>query len=123
MHVTKRLDLPLLGTQLIAAGIAHSGLCLSGPTGNATLIAVDSGGASVELPPAAQPVVDAHVAPDPPAPLDFGSDDSQRGQLNDAVAQLRQYLGIANPTAAQSSAALKLVIHVLFFVMKQTIRV
>jgi hypothetical protein len=66
MHVTKRVDLALLGTELSTAGIPYAGLSYV-PTGPAPdegeVLTGDAGGQLVDLPPAAAPVVDAHVAP------------------------------------------------------------
>jgi hypothetical protein len=62
MHVTKRLDLPLLERELLAAGVPVSGLSLVGTDDNGDLMTYD-GIETVELPPSAGPVVAAHVPP------------------------------------------------------------
>lgn len=65
MRVTKRLDLPLLGTELTTAGVPFNALgTIPIENGSATeLFTYDEAGVAVDLPPAAAPVVDAHVAP------------------------------------------------------------
>lgn len=69
MLVTKPLDLPLLGRELTAAGVPYNGLGTSGATEAAPndqdLHTFAADGMPTELPPAAGPVVDAHVAPPP----------------------------------------------------------
>jgi hypothetical protein len=56
-----------------------------------------------------------------PASPDFGSDlpANFAFQLADGVSQLRTYLALSAPTAAQSAAALKLVIRALFFLLRR----
>lgn len=65
MHVTKPIDLPLLQQELGTAGIAVSGLgtAWAVPNVDGEVFTYDGDGAIVDLPPDAQPVVDAHVAP------------------------------------------------------------
>lgn len=63
MHVTKRIDLVLLGTELTTAGVPHNGISKIGTDTDADLFTVDQAGALVDLPPEAAPVVDAHTAP------------------------------------------------------------
>jgi hypothetical protein len=61
-------------------------------------------------------------APPPPPPTpDYGADvpDDYQTQLANAVNQLRQYLGVASPSQAQSTAALKLLIRVVLFIAKR----
>jgi len=70
-------------------------------------------------------VVNAHDGTPNPVPdsPDFGTDvpDNFQFQLANAVSNLRQYLTIPTPTAAQSAAALKTTIRVLLYlVRKQT---
>lgn len=64
MIVTKPIDLELLAVELAAASVTVGGLGLTAesPTEN-DLHTFDEDGAPAELPPAALPVVDAHVAP------------------------------------------------------------
>jgi hypothetical protein len=61
--------------------------------------------------------------PDPPpprpVPLDYGADDTARDQLQDAVTALRAYLGTSTPPAAQSAAALKIVIRVVLYALRR----
>jgi hypothetical protein len=59
MHVDKAIDLRLLQEELAAVGIVVPGLGFSGDN----IHTYDPGGAIVDLPPEAAPVVDAHVAP------------------------------------------------------------
>lgn len=61
----------------------------------------------------------ADPPPTPPPPVDYGTDDTARDQLPDAVTTLRTYLGLASPTAAQSGAALKIVIRVVLFMLRR----
>lgn len=101
--------LTALQDELTAAGVTNDGLILSGET----LWLVDANGARAEIPVAAQPLVLAHV---PPAPVDFGTeavDGADRPALQQAVTNLRQYVGTSSPTAAQTTAALKLTIRLM----------
>jgi hypothetical protein len=69
-------------------------------------------------------VVAVHDAtPDPIIPVpDYGNDATpDQTQLVQAVATLRQYLAIASPTAPQTTAAFKLLIRVVLFILKRTI--
>ena len=56
----------------------------------------------------------------PPAP-DFGTDlpANYADQVADTVTQLRTYLGVASPTLAQSVGALKLLIRLIFFLVRR----
>jgi hypothetical protein len=71
--------------------------------------------------------ITAVIAAHDPAPLpvpaspDFGSDlpANFAFQLADGVSQLRTYLALSAPTAAQSVTALKLVIRALFFLLRR----
>ena len=67
MHVTKRIDLELLGQELTAAGVPVNGLGHTGTDtdGEVYTYTTDVPGDATELPPEAFPVVDAHVAPPP----------------------------------------------------------
>lgn len=75
---------------------------------------------------AVQAVIDAHTNPPPPdrTPPDFGTDAADLSNyptLRAAVGNLRQYVGLANPTAAQSAAALKLVVQVVLAMLRRMI--
>lgn len=111
----KRVDLAQLATEMTAAGIPNRGLGTLGDD----LHTYTVGGSLVDVPAGAAAVISAHVPPPPPIPLDYGSDSPPRPQLNDVVTQLRQYLQVANPTAAQSATALKLVIRVVLFTLQR----
>jgi hypothetical protein len=76
MRVTQPIDLTLLGKELTAAGVAvpHGlGYAPTDDAGNGDVYTFEDSGAGlaepVDLPPEAQPVVDAHVAP--PRVLDY----------------------------------------------------
>jgi ribosomal protein L35AE/L33A len=71
MHVTKRVDLVQLGHELDAATVPHNGLGLSGTETDGDLYTFTATGEAEELPPAAVPVVDAHVAA--PRLIEFAS--------------------------------------------------
>jgi hypothetical protein len=63
MHVSKRLDLALLGRELDAAGVPHRGLGLTGSATDGEVYTFDGDpGTPTELPPEAAPVVAAHDA-------------------------------------------------------------
>jgi hypothetical protein len=91
---------------------------------------VDAAGGTVTLSTAAgralltfdfEPVVPPPPLP-PAAPTpDFGADlpADYAQQLADGVAQLRAYLALSSPLPAQSTAALKLLIRVLFFLLRR----
>lgn len=66
-------------------------------------------------------VVAAHdPTPDVPPPLpQYGGDDVPLDQIAAGVTQLRAYLALPSPSAAQSAAALKLVIRALLFVLRR----
>jgi len=63
MHVTKRIDLPLLEQELAAASIVVSDLGSSGTDTDGEVYTYDENRWPTDLPAAAAPVVDAHVAP------------------------------------------------------------
>jgi hypothetical protein len=68
VHITKRIDLELLGRELAAASVVVTGLGHQGSDTDGELFqwsAPDEHGTAqpLELPPGAAPVVDAHVAP------------------------------------------------------------
>lgn len=88
----------------------------------------DGDSITLEVPDAVdEAAVTAVVAAHDPTPLpvpaspDFGSDlpANFAFQLADGVSQLRTYLALSAPTAAQSAAALKLVIRALFFLLRR----
>lgn len=58
----------------------------------------------------------ADQPPPPPPPIDYGTDAATRDNVVDGVVQLRQYLGVASPTLAQSVAALKLLIRAVLLI-------
>lgn len=65
MDVTKPIDIGLLSKELALAGQPADNGLFYAPTGNGEgiLFAFDDAGQTTELPPEAEPVVDAHVAP------------------------------------------------------------
>jgi hypothetical protein len=65
VHVTKRIDLALLGRELAAAGVPANGLGQTGTDqdGDVFTYPSDGPGQPIDLPPEARPVVDAHAAP------------------------------------------------------------
>lgn len=65
MHVAKRIDLLLLERELAAAAVAVNGVGHIGSDTDGEVFTQDAAGAQIDLPPEAQPVVDAHVAPPP----------------------------------------------------------
>ena len=67
MRVTKPIDLVLLERELGAAGVPTDGLGYvpTDDAGSGEVYTYDPSGEQVDLPPEAQPVVDAHVAPPP----------------------------------------------------------
>lgn len=86
---------------------------------NLTLLRGDAQGALTDLPPAAQAVVNAYA---PPTSIDYGSDlqtdDEMAASADTAIQNLRAYLALATPTAAQSGAALKVVIRAVLFLIR-----
>lgn len=79
MHVTKRIDLVLLERELIAASVPVNGLGLSGTETDADLFTYDAAGAALDLPPEAEPVVDAHDASRPQRTRAFeANEDAER---------------------------------------------
>jgi hypothetical protein len=71
MHVAKRLDLPLLERELVAASVVIHALVHTGTDTDGELLTYDTSipAQPMELPPEAVPIVDAHVAP--PRVVDF----------------------------------------------------
>lgn len=120
MLVRKRIDLAKLEAELVAAGVSVPALGRSGDD----LHTYDAQGVPVDLPPAAQAVVDAHVPPAVFVVPDYDdNDDADRvgGQLAQAVGNLRQYLTLASPTQAQTTAAVKLTIRLVLLLARRTI--
>jgi hypothetical protein len=104
----------------------------AGTTDDATGILRTQDGAAIPHAPANadwwayQAWLDQGNTPDPadpppprPAPLDYGADDPPRDQLQDAITTLRAYLAVSAPTAAQSAAALKIVIRVVLYALRR----
>jgi hypothetical protein len=69
-----------------------------------------------------QAVIDAHVPQPPPPSPSYGGDGTPRDQLADAVAQLRQYLGVATPTQTQLQSALRLLIRLVLYLAQRVIQ-
>lgn len=117
----KAVELRLLQQELTDAGVSvPRGLGID----DDDLHTYDDAGAPTDVPAGAGAVVAAHAVPAAPDAPDFGGDlpaDFDR-QLAAAVATLRQYLGVATPSAGQSAAALKLVIRVLFLLVRRAPR-
>lgn len=60
MHVTKPIDINLLGQELTSAGVPHNGVHKIGTDEAADLFTTDEAGVFVDLPPEAEPVVAKH---------------------------------------------------------------
>lgn len=110
----KRVDLPQLQAELLAAGVAVArGLGTAGDE----LHTYDGSGDPLDVTGAtAQSVLAAHV---PPAPIDYGTDAQPPDQLTTAVANLRAYIGLATPTAAQTTAAVRLLCRIALFLLRR----
>lgn len=109
-----------LQAELATADIQVPGLG-SYPDGDGIeLHTYDETGASIDLPPEAAAVVSAHVPPPPPPVPDYGADDTKVDKIAEGVTQLRAYLALPSPTAAQTVGALKLTIRGLLFLMRRT---
>ena len=115
----KPVALGQLAGELTAAGIPFRGLGTFGEGANVELHTYDPAGAIVDLPAGAASVVAAHTPAAPPASPEYGADlpNNYAYQIADGVTQLRAYLALATPTAAQSTAALKLVIRGLLWLV------
>lgn len=114
----KVVKLEQLRDEMVTAGLVVRGLSKIGDD----ILIANGAGELIEPQAGTQAVITAHVpAPDPAAP-DYGTDDTKRDQLADAVTQLRQYLGVASPTQAQSTVALKLLIRVVLGLCRVVIR-
>lgn len=60
---TKPIDAVLLGQELTAANVAHTGLSITDLGTELEILTGGEDGELIDLPPEAEPVVDAHVAP------------------------------------------------------------
>lgn len=121
MIVTKPIILDKLRAELQTAGITVAGLVLSERDNQKDLRAVNAQGRWEEPPSGAAAVIDAHDGT-PPEPPDYGTDAedlSDAAALRTAVQNLRTYIGLASPTAAQSATALKLVIRVVLAMLRR----
>lgn len=83
MHVSKLIDLALLGREMTSAGVDTGGLLLLGTDPADPLeqdvLQADETGQAVELPPEAFPVVDAHDASKPQKLMQFeDAEDAER---------------------------------------------
>lgn len=81
MHVTKAIDLPMLATELAAAAVVVNGLGTTGAleSDDYDVHTYDAEGASIDLPPEAAPVVDAHDASKPQRSKAFeAAEDAER---------------------------------------------
>src|SRR5688572_3129557 len=109
MQVTKRVHLETLLNECAAAGVTlPRGLGFLGNDDAGVVHTYMENGEPAELPAAAIPIVDAHIAPPPPPIPVYGSDDTPNDKVAEAVQQLRQYIGLSSPSAAQTTAAVKL---------------
>jgi hypothetical protein len=86
MRVTKPIDLELLAAELEAALVPFDGLGTSGEQpgapGERDLFTYDADGAPAELPPEAEPVVEAHDASKPKRTAAFeAAEDEERLRL------------------------------------------
>jgi hypothetical protein len=99
-----RPQLNLLAAALTGAGLSFHGLVLTGTT----LLTGDAGGSLAELSPEAQAFVASYTPAAAPATPSYGSDlmtdDQTKAQAATLVTQLRQYIGLAAPTAAQQKS-------------------
>jgi hypothetical protein len=113
----KRVDLPQLKAELVAAGINVTALGQAGDI----LHTYDAAGQAVDLPPAAAAVVAAHVPPPVPPQPNYGNDaaDVDR-QAAQAVSQLRTFIANGSPTNAEVVAQVKLNARVLLALMRRS---
>jgi hypothetical protein len=72
-------------------------------------------------PAAVEALLLAHVPAPPPDPIDYGADapEPDLEQARQVVGQLRAFLALDAPTAAQVVGALKLTIRVLLWMLRQ----
>lgn len=119
-------NLAQLQAEIHAAGITAA-ICrlggiiyLTNPDNGALVPLDDAASIGVDV-AALQAVIAAHVPIPPPEKIDLGADvaDDQGDRMAEAVTTLRAYLNAASPTAAQSAAALKLLIRVVLFLLKR----
>jgi hypothetical protein len=118
----RRVDLPTLRAEIIAAGIAIGDLGTAGDE----LVTWDADGHTVpDLPAAVTAVLAAHVVPPPPPQPDFGSEvpDNAAYLLADRVAQLRTFLDTPNAsiTPAMTIGAIKLTIRVVLWLVRRSV--
>lgn len=97
------------------------------------VMSLSGDGATIELwvpddvdPAPVAAVVAAHTNPPPPdtTPPDFGGDAADLTNypaLRTSVQNLRDYVAVASPTAAQSAGALKLLIRVVLAMLRRTV--
>lgn len=124
MRVTKAVNLEQLRTELQAAGMTvRLGSRGNNPATDFEVFTYTAAGAETELPAGAPAVIADHTPAAPPPAPDFGADlpADYPYQIADGVTQLRQYLALPSPTAAQSTTALKLVIRGLFFLLRRAL--
>lgn len=121
MRVKKALDLNRLEDELAAAGVEIRALGSAGRIEDDDLdvFTYDENGAIVDLPAEAAAVIAAHVAPEPPAPIDFGQDTQPADRLAEAVTSLRAYLGKNPPSGAETVAQVKLLTRVVLFNLRR----
>lgn len=111
----KRVDLPQLQAELATAGVPVPGLGTAGDD----LHTYTATGEPTDLPAAAAPVVTAHTPPPIPPTPDYGTDAQPSDQIATAVTNLRNYLALATPTAAQTAAVIRLLCRVALFVLRR----
>lgn len=123
MIVNKALALPLLESQLAAAGVTVRGLGVRVIGGQTDLHTYDAGGVIIDVPASTSAVVTAHVAPVISSP-DWGTDlqtpDEFAEQAASAVASLRAFIAAPTPTNAQVIAAVKLLCRITLFYIRRS---
>lgn len=119
-------NLAQLQAEIHAAGIAAA-ICrlggiiyLTNPDNGALVPLDDAASIGVDV-AALQAVIAAHVPIPPPPKIDLGTDvaGDQGDRMAEAATFLRGYLNDPSPTAAKDRAALKVLIRVVLFVLKQ----
>jgi len=123
MLTVTRPALRQLAQELTAGGVSFRALGTYDDDDGINVHTYDALGAIEDLPAGAAAVLAAHVPPPPPAVPDYGSEapENYATQLSAAVTQLRAYLGMAAPTAAQTTGALKLVIRLALALARRAI--
>lgn len=116
----KRVVLSQLEAELTAAGVAvphHLGLA------GDDLHTYDAAGAAAELPAGAAAVVAAHVPPPLPTSPNYGADlmtdEQAQAQAATLVQNLRQYIGLASPTLAQTNQATQALSKIAIYLIRQ----